>query len=198
MENSTKRGKLFVLSGPSGTGKGTVCKQLLSQMQDIGLSISATTRSPRMGEMDGKDYFFLSKDEFQAIREQGGFLESAEFSGNFYGTPKDYVETSLQEGRNILLEIEAQGAGQIKEKMPEAILIFLYPPSMEELERRLRQRGTESAASIERRLKRAEEEMELIQLYDYAVENDQIEMAVEKISAIIAAEKYRVNKEKKE
>ncbi len=194
MENNIKKGKLFILSGPSGTGKGTVCKQLLTHMPDIKLSISATTRSPRLGEIEGKDYFFLSREEFQHLNEQGELLESAEFSGNYYGTPKKYVETSLQEGNDILLEIEAQGAQQIKIKMPKAILIFLYPPSIEELERRLKQRGTESEAAIARRLKRAEEEMELIRLYDYAVENDQIESAVKKISAIIIAEKHRVEK----
>jgi len=186
-----RKGKLFVLSGPSGTGKGTVCRQLLEKMPEIGLSISATTRSPREGETHGKEYFFLSREEFLRLRQENGLLESAEFSGNFYGTPRDYVERSLQEGKDILLEIEAQGAEQVKKLMPQAVLIFLYPPSMEELERRLRTRGTDSPESIARRLKRAEEEMELIHIYDYAVENDQVELAAAKLCAIVVAERCR-------
>ena len=190
-ENSIPKGKLFVLSGPSGTGKGTVVKRLLDEVE-MQLSISATTRLPRENELHGRDYFFLTREAFLEMRSRGELLESAEFSGNFYGTPRRYVEEELEKGRDILLEIETQGAEQVKALMPEAVLIFLYPPSSEELERRLRERGTDTEESIQRRLKRAEEEMKIIARYDYAVENDEVERAVEKIEAIILAEKCRV------
>ncbi len=192
-ENSIPKGKLFVLSGPSGTGKGTVVKRLLDEVE-MQLSISATTRLPRENELHGRDYFFLTREAFLEMRSRGELLESAEFSGNFYGTPRRYVEEELEKGRDILLEIETQGAEQVKALMPEAVLIFLYPPSSEELERRLRERGTDTEESIQRRLKRAEEEMKIIARYDYAVENDEVERAVEKIEAIILAEKCRVKK----
>ncbi len=194
IENTKQKGRLFVLSGPSGTGKGTVVKRLLEKQEALQLSISATTRSPREGEVHGREYYFLSREAFLKMRDMGELLESAEFSGNFYGTPREYVEAGLLQGYDILLEIEAQGAGQVKALMPEAVLIFLYPPSMAELERRLRERGTDSDESILRRLKRAEEEMQLISQYDYVVENDMVELAVEKIEAIILAEKCRVQK----
>ena len=188
----TEKKRLFVLSGPSGTGKGTVCKEVLRQTDHMVLSISATTRRPRAGEVDGKDYFFLTPEAFLSMEEQDELLEYAQFSENFYGTPRKYVESSLEEGNHVLLEIEVQGAMQVKKKMPEAVLIFLYPPSMEELEKRLRERGTDDDASIRRRLERAKEELKMLSAYDYAVENDRVEWATEKICAIIRAEQCRV------
>ncbi len=180
---STK--KLFVISGSSGVGKGTVIKQLLSNHDDLKLSISYTTRSPRNGEEHGINYFFVSKEDFKTAVDNNEFLEWAEFSGNCYGTKKSFVLNSLKNGEHVLLEIDTQGALQIKEKMPEAILIFIAPPSYDELVARLRGRKTESEEAIQKRLDFVKTEKENSKYFDYIVINDTVENAVKKISDII-------------
>lgn len=187
-----QRGLLIVLSGPSGVGKGTVRKELFSQANtNYEYSISMTTRNPREGEVDGVDYFFKSRDEFEALIEQGGLLEHAQFVGNYYGTPLAYVNETLDAGRDVFLEIEVQGAKQIREKAPDALFIFLAPPSLSELKSRLVGRGTETADVIAKRIATAEEELEMMSLYDYVVENDEVANACDKINAIIKAEHCR-------
>lgn len=187
-----QRGLLIVLSGPSGVGKGTVRKELFSQANtNYEYSISMTTRNPREGEVDGVDYFFKSRAEFEALIEQGGLLEHAEFVGNYYGTPLAYVNETLDAGRDVFLEIEVQGAKQIREKAPDALFIFLAPPSLSELKSRLVGRGTETAEVIAKRIATAEEELEMMSLYDYVVENDEVTNACDKINAIIKAEHCR-------
>ena len=187
-----ERGLLIVLSGPSGVGKGTVRKELFKQPNtNYEYSISMTTRKPRTGEVDGVDYFFKTREEFEQLIEEGGLLEYAEFVGNYYGTPLAYVNETLDAGRDVFLEIEVQGAAQIREKVPEALFIFLAPPSLSELEKRLIGRGTESDDIIKKRIEAAKEELEMMSLYDYVVENDQIQNACDKINAIIIAEHCR-------
>lgn len=187
-----QRGLLIVLSGPSGVGKGTVRKELFSQADtNYEYSISMTTRNPREGEVDGVDYFFKTREEFEALIEQGGLLEHAEFVGNYYGTPLAYVNETLDAGRDVFLEIEVQGAKQIREKAPDALFIFLAPPSLSELKARLVGRGTETDDIIARRIATAEAELEMMSLYDYVVENDEVENACDKINAIIKAEHCR-------
>lgn len=187
-----QRGLLIVLSGPSGVGKGTVRKELFSQPDtNYEYSISMTTRNPREGEEDGVDYFFRTREEFEALIEQGGLLEHAEFVSNYYGTPLAYVQETLEAGRDVFLEIEVQGAAQIREKAPDALFIFLAPPSITELEQRLVGRGTETEDVIARRIATAREEVEMMSLYDYVVENDQVQNACDKINAIIVAEHCR-------
>lgn len=183
-----EKGLLIVLSGPSGVGKGTVRKELFKQ-EDLGFqySISMTTRKPREGEVDGVDYFFKSREEFETLIEQGKLLEYAEFVGNYYGTPVDYVRQTIMDGKDVFLEIEVQGARQIREKFPEALFIFLAPPSLSELENRIVGRGTETQEVIANRLKTAKEEIEMMDLYDYVVENDTVESACDKIKAIVVA-----------
>ena len=177
-------GKLFVISGSSGVGKGTVIKEFLNRHPDFKLSVSCTTRSPREGEKHGENYFFLTKEEFLACKECGEFLENAEFSGNMYGTQKAYVERKLAEGKNLILEIDTQGALQVKTVMPEAVLIFILPPSFEELEARLRGRHTETEDAIQKRLKTVKAEMENSKHFDYTVINDTIENAVRNLEKI--------------
>ena len=187
-----QRGLLIVLSGPSGVGKGTVRKELFSQANtNYEYSISMTTRNPREGEVDGVDYFFKSREEFEALIEQGGLLEHAQFVGNYYGTPLTYVNETLDAGRDVFLEIEVQGAKQIREKAPDALFIFLAPPSLSELKSRLVGRGTETEDVIAKRIATAEEELEMMSLYDYVVENDEVANACDKINAIIKAEHCR-------
>ncbi|MER1955931.1 MAG: guanylate kinase [Solibacillus sp.] len=187
-----QRGLLIVLSGPSGVGKGTVRKELFSQPDtNYEYSISMTTRNPREGEIDGVDYFFRTREEFETLIEQGGLLEHAEFVSNYYGTPLAYVQETLEAGRDVFLEIEVQGAAQIREKAPDALFIFLAPPSITELEQRLVGRGTETEDVIARRIATAREEVEMMSLYDYVVENDQVQNACDKINAIIVAEHCR-------
>ena len=166
-----KKGLLLVISGPSGVGKGTVIDSLLEN-DDMAYSVSATTRSPRPGEIDGVDYNYITKEEFRTLIENGDVLEYAEYTGNYYGTPRKFVERKLNEGKSVILEIETCGAMQIKKKMPEAVLIFICPPSLEELESRLRGRGTETEEVILRRLEQAKKEIVLIPEYDYAVVNE--------------------------
>lgn len=177
--------KLIVISGSSGVGKGTVIKSLLERNRDIKLSVSYTTRTPRTGEIDGVNYFYTTVKKFREAAEQDEFLEWAEFSGNFYGTKKSFVLKSLNNNEHVLLEIDTQGALQIKNKMPEAVLIFIAPPSYEELETRLRGRKTETEDAIQKRLKFVEIEKKNSEKYDYIVINDTIENAVEQIEKII-------------
>jgi len=186
-------GLLVVISGPSGAGKGTVVKAL---PESYALSISMTTRSPRPGETHGKEYFFATKDEFAKMQAEDGFLESAEYVGNFYGTPRKYVEEQIAAGKIVLLEIEVVGALQVKEKLPEAVLVFIVPPTLAELERRLVGRQTEDAAVVESRLRKAVEELGLVSTYDYLVVNDNIPDAVEKIKTIVLAEQLKPSRSK--
>ncbi|MBO2534513.1 guanylate kinase [Rummeliibacillus suwonensis] len=184
-----ERGLLIVLSGPSGVGKGTVRKALFSQPDtNYEYSISMTTREPREGEVDGVDYFFKSREDFEKLIEQSKLLEYAEYVGNYYGTPIDYVNATLDAGRDVFLEIEVQGATQIREKVPDGLFIFLAPPSLSELQQRLVGRGTESEDVIASRIAAANKELEMMNLYDYVVENDEVQLACERINAIVLAE----------
>jgi guanylate kinase len=184
-----EKGLLIVLSGPSGVGKGTVRKAIFSQEDTkFEYSISMTTRKPRDGEVDGVDYFFKSREEFEELIGQGKLLEYAEFVGNYYGTPVDYVRETINKGKDVFLEIEVQGAQQVRDKFPEGLFIFLAPPSLSELQNRLVTRGTETDEIIQGRLNTARKEIEMMNLYDYIVENDKIENAVEKINSIVQAE----------
>ena len=183
-----EKGILIIISGPSGSGKGTVVEKLKAD-PSYALSISATTRQPRNYEQDGVHYFLKSTDEFKKMIEEGKLLEWAEFCGNFYGTPKDYVMGKLNEGLNVILEIEVQGAAQIKKIFPEAVTVFLIPPDKEELRKRLIGRGTEDMDTVEKRLKRASEEIELLPHYDFVVVNDTVENAVKRINTVVKAAK---------
>ena len=188
-EMRKQRGLLIVLSGPSGVGKGTVRKELFSQPDtNYEYSISMTTRSPREGEVDEVDYFFKTRNEFEELIKEGQLLEYAEFVGNYYGTPLEYVNKMRDAGRDVFLEIEVQGAAQVRDKVPDGLFIFLAPPSLSELEERLVGRGTESEEVIASRLGAARQELEMMNLYDYVVENDEVENACDRINAIIIAE----------
>jgi guanylate kinase len=184
-------GLLLVLSGPSGVGKGTVCKALLQRMPELVYSVSATTRPPRAGEVEGVNYFFKTREEFQRMIEQDELLEWAEYVGNYYGTPRRFVEETLAAGKDVILEIEVQGAMQVKQKFPDGIFLFLAPPDLEELQNRIIGRGTETEESIRRRMEQARAEVELMDQYDYVVVNDYIDKACERIQAIITAEHLR-------
>ena len=173
-----REGMLVIISGPSGSGKGTVVKELV-QKENFALSVSATTRTPRAGEIEGVHYYFYDKETFEKMKNQNELLEWAEFCGNYYGTPKKYVEQKMAEGKNVILEIEVQGALQIKKLYSDCILVFLVPPDIKELEKRLTQRGTEDKQTINRRMNRAIEEMEFVPQYDYIVINDTVEAAAE-------------------
>ncbi len=188
------KGLLIVISGPSGAGKGTVCKAYLEKHPETLLSISVTTRPPRKGEKEGVNYFFRDKATFEKMIEEGAFLEYAKVYDNYYGTPKDFVKKNLIAGRDVILEIDIQGALQVKEKFDEAVFIFIVPPSMEELKRRIVGRGTETAESLLKRFKSSFEELNFIPRYNYLVVNDRVEDAVSKIEAIITAEKCRVDR----
>ncbi|WP_144500042.1 guanylate kinase [Bacillus pumilus] len=187
-----ERGLLIVLSGPSGVGKGTVRQAIFSQEDTkFEYSISVTTRKPREGERNGVDYFFKSREEFEHMIENKKLLEWAEYVGNYYGTPVDYVEQTLSEGKDVFLEIEVQGALQVREAFPEGLFIFLAPPSLSELQNRIITRGTESEELIRNRMDAAKEEIEMMDAYDYVVENDDVELACERIKAIVLAEHLR-------
>ncbi len=175
-----KKGILIVISGFSGAGKGTLVKALLKKYDNYALSISMTTRKPREGERDGVEYFFTDRERFEETIRQNGLIEYAQYCGNYYGTPRAYVERQMQAGNNVILEIEIQGALKIKEQFPESLLIFVTPPSAEELKRRLVSRGTESSDVIEKRLARASEESEGMEAYDYIVVNDDLDICVER------------------
>ncbi len=188
-----KKGILFVLSGPSGVGKGTVKEALLDTMNDMCLSISATTRKPRSCEIHGKDYFFVEENEFKDMIQGDNLLEWADVYTNRYGTPRDFVLENLNKGLDVLLEIDIQGALQVKNKMPEAVFIFLSPPNLEELARRLCTRGQDSEESIDLRLATCEAEMAHIKYYNYVVINNRVDEAVEKVRSIIQAERCKLN-----
>ena len=188
------KGVLTVVSGFSGAGKGTVMKRLIQKYDDYALSISVTTRNPREGERDGIEYFFKTKEEVETMIENDEFLEYARYVDNYYGTPLFYVEEMLAKGKNVILEIEIQGAMQIKAKNPEAVLVFVTPPSFEELRNRLVGRGTETADVIESRLRRASEEAEGMSSYDYILVNDQVEDCVDRLHQIILSERARAQR----
>lgn len=191
----TQRGLLIVLSGPSGVGKGTVRKAIFEEEGvDFQYSISATTRQPRPGEVDGVDYFFISEEEFKNKINNGDMLEYAQYVNNYYGTPKSFIDQTLDSGRDVFLEIEVQGALQVKSKMPEGIYIFLTPPNLTNLRERLVGRGTDSQEVINKRVDAAREELKMMINYDYAVENDEVSKAVERIKDIITAERLRVGR----
>lgn len=185
-----ERGILFVLTGPSGVGKGTVLKEVRGQ-RELYLSISATTRQPRPGEQDGVHYFFLTREQFEKKVAENGFLEHAEFSGNCYGTPAAPVDAQLDAGNDVLLEIEVQGAMQVHQKRPDAVRIFIAPPSFDELERRLVGRGTEQPEVVRRRLETARHELTMAEQFDYIVVNNTVEQAAADVLAILRAEKCR-------
>ena len=187
------KGLLIVVSGPSGTGKGTVCSELLAQTPELAYSISATTRQPREGEVEGKNYYFMDKAQFEKMIEEGGFLEYANVYGNYYGTPLGKIEERLAAGEDILLEIDTQGALNVMKKCPDGLFIFLLPPSIGELERRIRGRGSETADSLAKRLGAAKEEIAIGRQYGYAVVNDTVRQAVKRIKCIMTAEHCRVS-----
>lgn len=189
-----KRGLLVVLSGPSGVGKGTVCSYLRREHPELTYSISATTRERRPGEVDGVNYFFLSREDFIGRREKGDFLEWAEVYGNFYGTPRAAVEAYLDQGKDVILEIDIQGALKVKEIFPEGVFIFLLPPSKDELERRIKGRAADTAETIQHRLSCVDRELSSIASYQYVVVNGLVKGAAEQIKAIIMAEKCRVSR----
>ena len=188
------RGLLITVSGASGTGKGTVCKRLLAAMPTLLYSISATTRAPREGELDGREYFFFNRDQFVEKINGDEFLEYADVYGNYYGTLRSYVDRQLDAGHDVLLEIDTQGALKVQKACPDGVFIFLLPPSLEELKQRIVGRGTESPESLAKRLKAAPLEIDIGRQYDYVVVNDDVERAVEKIKAIIVAEHCRVDR----
>ncbi|WP_346354554.1 guanylate kinase [Azotosporobacter soli] len=189
-----RKGNLIVVSGPSGAGKGTICQEMFRQHCDLQYSISATTRAPRTGEVDGVNYLFVAKAQFETMIEQDDLLEWAEVYGNYYGTPRSYVMEMLASGKDVVLEIDTQGALQVKKKFPEGIFIYIVPPSLEELSKRIYNRGTDAPDVIERRLSCAKEELICASEYNYVVVNDQLDQAVDKVRAIIVAERCRVQR----
>jgi len=190
------RGLLVIISGPSGTGKGTVIKSLCNSNSRINILPSVTTRSPRTGEKEGHSYFFRTKDEFMEMVRQNKLIEWVEYCGNFYGTPRDQLENSLEEGFDVILEKDVIGALEIKKAYPDSVTIFIAPPSLNELKRRIESRGTESADIIEKRLNRALEELEYISNYDYVVVNENVEETANAINCIITAEKFKTKRSK--
>ncbi len=190
-----ERGLLIVLSGPSGVGKGTVRKAIFdSEANDFQYSISMTTRKKRIGEVEGVDYYFREREEFEQLIASGEMLEYAEYVGNYYGTPLSYVQKTLDQGKDVFLEIEVQGAQQVKEKVPDGVFIFLTPPDLAELRSRITGRGTDAPDVIDERMRIAREELEMMALYDYAVVNDEVPLAVKRIKEIIASEHFRVER----
>ncbi|MBR0199524.1 MAG: guanylate kinase [Oscillospiraceae bacterium] len=187
-----EKGKLIVISGPSGSGKSTVVNKAIQGRKDMCFSTSVTTRSPRPGEVDGKDYFFIDPQRFQEMVERDELLEHAQYVSHSYGTPRAFVEQKLNDALNVILDIEVQGARQVREKMKDAVLIFIVPPSLEELRRRLVNRGTDAADVIEARLQRASEELKEADLYDYLIINDDLETAAREFTSILTAEHCRV------
>lgn len=188
-----KKGLLIVISGASGTGKGTVCKELLARERGVAFSVSATSRAPREGEQDGREYYFRTRAEFEAMIAEGAFLEYADVYGNYYGTPLAPIEARRSAGEDILLEIDTQGALNVMERCPDGTFIFLLPPSLEELRRRITGRGTESEESLARRIAAARDEIRLGRRYRYAVLNDTVEDATARIQTILAAERLRAD-----
>ena len=188
-----RKGRLLIVSGPSGAGKGTIVSRVMQHSADtIKLSVSATTRKPREGEQDGIHYYFLSQEEFLRRAEKGEFLEYASVHGNYYGTPEPTVQKALREGMDVILEIDVQGAMQIKKNFDDGVYIFILPPSMEELRKRLTQRGTESVQDLEIRMEKALAEIEYLDRYDYAVVNDDLDVAVKEVLSVVEAEHCRI------
>ncbi len=194
MIKERKRGNLYVISGPSGCGKNSIIQELLKRQSNLWLSISCTSREKRLNEVNGKDYYFLSKDEFERKIKNNEFLEYALYADNYYGTPKEIIEKHLDAGEDVILEIEIMGALKIKKILPETLFIFILPPSMKELRKRLEGRGSESKSTIDKRFRKAYEEINSINDYNYVVVNDEISNAVEKICAILISEKCRVDR----
>ena len=188
--------ELFVITGPSGVGKATVLSRLLKNIDNVYVSISATTRKPRQGEVNEKDYFFMEREEFEKLIKEGKFLEYAEYVGNYYGTPAGSVNEMLKNGKDVILEIEVQGALKVKEKCPDANMVFIIPPSFSALEFRLRSRGTESDDVIAKRLEKARSEYLMVDKYDYIVINDDIDKAADEIRAIIMSSRCKKDKRK--
>lgn len=186
-----EKGKLIVISGPSGAGKSTVVFKAIEGKNNVCFSTSVTTRKPRPGEVDGKEYFFVDLDRFREMVENDELLEHAEYVANSYGTPRSYVEQKLSDGMDVILDIEVQGARQVNEKMPDAVKVFIIPPSMDELKRRLESRGTDTARAIEARLIRARQEYKEADFYDYIIVNDDADKAAGELSAIMTAERCR-------
>ncbi len=192
-----RSGLLVVVSGPAGVGKGTVVSFLRGKNSDIVLSVSATSRNPRPGEIDGVNYYFVSDERFKEMIKNNELLEWVEYCGNFYGTPRSRVEEQLQEGKIVLLEIEVEGAHNIKTRYPDCISIFIAPPSMEELEKRITNRGTEPPEIIEKRMRKARKEMECISEYDYVIINDTVENSVNRLKEILLREQKKTKNDKK-
>lgn len=188
MESSARKGRLFVISGPSGVGKGTVVAEVMKRLPNLQRVVTYTTRQPRQGERPGKDYYFVTREEFERLKEQGAFLEWAEVYGNFYGSPKREVERLLSEGHDVVLVLDVQGALAVKKQLPEAILIFLQPPSLEELRHRLESRGTDPPEAIERRIAKASWEMEQMRKFDRCILNDKLEDTVNELVNLIQHE----------
>jgi guanylate kinase len=193
--NKHYSGSLFIVSAPSGAGKSSLVKKLLTEVEGIGLSISNTTRKPRPGEVDGKDYHFISEQEFEAIREHDGFLEWAHVHGNYYGTSRSFVEAQMAVDKDVLLEIDWQGAEQVVRRVPNVVSIFILPPSMAELESRLRGRGTDSEEVIQRRMGAAQLELEQAKRFDYVILNDDFAQASLELKSVILASRCRLNQQ---
>ena len=191
-DNVTPKGVLLVVSGPSGAGKGTICTMLRDQLPDLGYSVSVTTRQPRTGEVDGVNYFFKTVEQVKEMIGQEELLEDAEVYGNDYGTPRKYVKDQLEAGRDVLLEIDIQGALQVKQRFPEGVFVFIVPPSLDELSARIYKRGTDSEDVIKRRMASAAGELTYAAEYDYIIVNDVAERAAQKVLTIMEAERYRV------
>ena len=189
----SKKGNLVIISGFSGAGKGTVVKELMARYDCYALSVSATTRAPREGEVNGREYFFKTREEFEEMIRQDALYEYAQYVSNYYGTPKAYVQEQLDAGKDVILEIEVQGALKVKEKNPKALLLFVTPPSAEELKKRLQGRGTETEEVINERMRRAADESELMDRYEYLVINDQLEKCVEEVHQLIQRERFRMD-----
>ncbi len=189
-----RRGIAFVISGPSGVGKGTIVRELVTRDANLTLSVSVTTREPRVGEKDGIHYHFRSVDQFQGLMESGQLLEYAQYAKGYYGTPRGFVENQLHQGFDVILEIDTKGAIQVKERLPHAVYIFVLPPTMDELAKRLAHRQTEAAEAVRTRIAIAHDELNYLPFYDYQVVNDELDLAIEKVQAIMMAEHCKVTR----